>query len=104
MQDLISSYKKNLLLSILLTFFVLLFLYGIFATNNYFTWFNFKTIIRDAALYGIMAIGLTFVTLSGNFFYYLLKKQQQFVVCLLRWACQPVMELSPGLEVFQSHS
>jgi len=37
-------------------------------TPNYLSWFNIKTIVRDAALVGIMGIGLTFVTLSGNFF------------------------------------
>ena len=93
MQDLISSYKKNLLLSILLTFFVLLFLYGIFATNNYFTWFNFKTIIRDAALYGIMAIVLTFVTLSGNFF--LLSIKETAAICCVSFA----MGMSTGYGV-----
>jgi len=43
-------------------------LFGAVTADNFLTWFNFKTIIRDAALVGIMAIGLTFVTLSGNFF------------------------------------
>lgn len=41
---------------------------GAVVTDDFLTWFNVKTIIRDAALVGIMAIGLTFVTLSGNFF------------------------------------
>ena len=41
---------------------------------NFLTVFNLKTIVRDAALVGIMAIGLTFVTLSGNFFLLSLKE------------------------------
>lgn len=48
--------------------FVLVFIAGAVFTDDFLTWFNVKTIIRDAALVGIMAIGLTFVTLSGNFF------------------------------------
>ncbi len=48
--------------------FILVLLFGAVTADNFLTWFNFKTIIRDAALVGIMAIGLTFVTLSGNFF------------------------------------
>lgn len=48
--------------------FLLVFLTGAVITDDFLTWFNIKTIIRDAALVGIMAIGLTFVTLSGNFF------------------------------------
>ena len=67
-EKILSYYKERTLFSILLTIFIFLFLYGIFSTENYLTIFNFKTIIRDAELYGIMAIGLTFVTLSGNFF------------------------------------
>ena len=72
-QDSISSkffqfYKDRTLLAALLSLFAVMFVYGIFFTDNYLTLTNFKAIIRDAALYGIMAIGLTFVTLSGNFF------------------------------------
>ncbi len=48
--------------------FLVIFVAGAIFTDDFLTWFNVKTIIRDAALVGIMAIGLTFVTLSGNFF------------------------------------
>ena len=48
--------------------FLIVFVAGAVITDDFLTWFNVKTIIRDAALVGIMAIGLTFVTLSGNFF------------------------------------
>ena len=48
--------------------FLVVFVAGAVFTDDFLTWFNVKTIIRDAALVGIMAIGLTFVTLSGNFF------------------------------------
>ena len=48
--------------------FLIVFIAGALFTDDFLTWFNVKTIIRDAALVGIMAIGLTFVTLSGNFF------------------------------------
>ena len=67
-------YKDRTLLAILLSLFAVMFVYGIFFTDNYLTLTNFKAIIRDAALYGIMAIGLTFVTLSGNFFLLSLKE------------------------------
>lgn len=56
------------LVVVLVAVFLVVFIYGAVTANNFLTWFNFKTIIRDAALVGIMAIGLTFVTLSGNFF------------------------------------
>ena len=56
------------LVVILVAVFAVVFLFGAATAENFLTWFNFKTIIRDAALVGIMAIGLTFVTLSGNFF------------------------------------
>ena len=48
--------------------FLLVFVAGAIFTDDFLTWFNVKTIIRDAALVGIMAIGLTCVTLAGNFF------------------------------------
>lgn len=52
----------------IVTLFLCVFVLGAVITDDFLTWFNVKTIIRDAALVGIMAIGLTFVTLSGNFF------------------------------------
>ncbi len=52
----------------LIGLFLVVFIIGMTTAPNFLTLFNFKTIIRDAALVGIMAIGLTFVTLSGNFF------------------------------------
>ncbi|MCR9135932.1 MAG: ABC transporter permease [Alphaproteobacteria bacterium] len=56
------------LVVILVALFAVVFVYGMVTAPNFLTVFNFKTIIRDAALVGIMGIGLTFVTLSGNFF------------------------------------
>ena len=56
------------LVLILVALFALVFIYGMVTAPNFLTIFNIKTIIRDAALVGIMAVGLTFVTLSGNFF------------------------------------
>ena len=52
----------------LIAIFLVVFIAGMVTAPNFLTIFNFKTIIRDAALVGIMAVGLTFVTLSGNFF------------------------------------
>ena len=51
---------------------------------NFLTIFNLKTIVRDAALVGIMAIGLTFVTLSGNFF--LLSMKETAALCIIAFA------------------
>ena len=51
---------------------------------NFLTIFNIKTIIRDAALVGIMAVGLTFVTLSGNFF--LLSMKETAALCIIAFA------------------
>ena len=46
----------------------LLLIYGALTTENFLTVFNLKVILRAAAFVGIFAIGLTFVTISGNFF------------------------------------
>jgi ribose/xylose/arabinose/galactoside ABC-type transport system permease subunit len=95
----VNSYKERTLFSILLTIFLLLFLYGVFSTDNYLTIFNFKTIIRDAALYGIMAIGLTFVTLSGNFF--LLSIKETASICCVAFAVG--MSTGFGIEAFEGN-
>ena len=58
----------------LVVLFLVIFFVGMATAPNFLTVFNLKTIVRDAALVGIMAIGLTFVTLSGNFFLLSLKE------------------------------
>jgi ribose transport system permease protein len=45
-----------------------LLIFGALTTDNFLTIFNLKVILRSAAFVGIFAIGLTFVTISGNFF------------------------------------
>ena len=67
-------YKDRTLLAILHPLFAVMLVYGMYFTDNYLTITNFKSIIRDSTLYGIMAIGLTFVTLSCNFFLLSLKE------------------------------
>ena len=57
---------------------------GAATAPNFLTLFNFKTIIRDAAIVGIMAIGLTFVTLSGNFF--LLSMKETAALAIIAYA------------------
>lgn len=57
---------------------------GAATAPNFLTVFNFKTIIRDAAIVGIMAIGLTFVTLSGNFF--LLSMKETAALAIIAFA------------------
>ena len=49
-------------LNIFLAIIALVFIGFAITTHNYLTLFNIKTIVRDAALVGIMGIGLTFVT------------------------------------------
>ncbi len=46
----------------------ILLVYGALTTPNFLSVFNIKVILRLAAFVGIFAIGLTFVTISGNFF------------------------------------
>lgn len=68
----------------LVALFLVIFIFGAATADNFLTWFNFKTIIRDAALVGIMAIGLTFVTLSGNFF--LLSMKETAALAIIAFA------------------
>ncbi|QMU58084.1 MAG: hypothetical protein GKR98_07675 [Boseongicola sp.] len=64
--------------------FLAILIFGAITAPNFLTLFNFKTIIRDAALVGIMAIGLTFVTLSGNFF--LLSMKETAALAIIAFA------------------
>jgi len=45
-----------------------LFLVGWLTTPQFVQWPNLRNIIRSGAMIGMMALGITFVTLSGNFF------------------------------------
>lgn len=78
------GFAKKHGLTIFLAILAVIFVYYAVTTQNYLTWFNFKTIIRDAALVGIMAIGLTFVTISGNFF--LLSMKETAALCIIAFA------------------
>jgi ribose transport system permease protein len=71
-------------LKIFLAIVAVVFIAFAVTTHNYLTLFNIKTIIRDAALVGIMGIGLTFVTLSGNFF--LLSMKETAALCIITFA------------------
>src|SRR5210317_1731802 len=79
----------------LVVVFIIIFVYGMATAPNFLTIFNFKTIIRDAALVGIMAIGLTFVTLSGNFF--LLSMKETAALCIIAFATS--MSAGWGFEI-----
>jgi len=54
--------------AVLLIIPALILIYGALTTENFLTPINIKTILRSTAFVGIFAIGLTFVTISGNFF------------------------------------
>lgn len=64
--------------------FAVVFGYGALSTKDFLSVFNLKTVIRDAALYGIMGVGLTFVTISGNFF--LLSMKETAALCIIIFA------------------
>ena len=72
------------LVTVLVVMFLLVAVYGFFTTPNFLTPLNIRTIIRDAALVGIMGVGLTFVTLSGNFF--LLSMKETAALSLIAFA------------------
>jgi ribose transport system permease protein len=78
------SFLQKYGIALFLGILAIVFVYYAITTQNYLTWFNFKTIIRDAALVGIMAIGLTFVTISGNFF--LLSMKETAALCIIAFA------------------
>jgi ribose transport system permease protein len=77
---------------VLMALLLVALLSGALTTPNFLTLFNAKTIIRDAALVGIMGVGLTFVTLSGNFF--LLSMKEIAALCIITFA----MGMSHGYE------
>jgi ribose transport system permease protein len=77
---------------VLMALLLVVLLSGALTTPNFLTLFNAKTIIRDAALVGIMGVGLTFVTLSGNFF--LLSMKEIAALCIITFA----MGMSHGYE------
>ena len=83
-----------LVIGLVAVFFVTL-VVGAVTAPNFMTLFNFKTIIRDAALVGIMAIGLTFVTLSGNFF--LLSMKETAALAIIGFAT--CMSAGYGFEI-----
>jgi len=60
------------------------FVIGAATADNFLTWFNFKTIIRDAALVGIMDFTRGRTSVSGNFF--LLSMKEIAALCIIAFA------------------
>ena len=58
--------KLLLLQNIPLALFVLVFVVFGLATRNWFTWTNFSNILTQSSYIGILAIGITFVLLTGR--------------------------------------
>lgn len=84
LRRLVEPRRADMIVTMLLAAFVIALIYGALTTPNFLTPLNIKTIIRDAALVGIMAVGLTFVTLSGNFF--LLSMKETAALCIIAFA------------------
>jgi ribose transport system permease protein len=87
--------RHSPLVLMLITLFVGIFLFGMLTAPNFLTVLNIKTILRDAAIVGIMAIGLTFVTLSGNFF--LLSMKETAALSIIAFATS--MAAGYGFEI-----
>ncbi|MBM3695746.1 MAG: ABC transporter permease [Actinobacteria bacterium] len=47
---------------------VVLFVVGWLTTPQFLQWPNLRNVVRSAAMIGMIALGMTFITLSGNFF------------------------------------
>jgi len=85
----------SLLVLALVAVFIAVFIIGAATAPNFLTILNIKTILRDAAIVGIMAIGLTFVTLSGNFF--LLSMKETAALSIIAFATS--MSAGYGFEI-----
>jgi len=85
--------------AILLLIPALILLYGAVTTENFLTEQNIKTILRSTAFVGIFAIGLTFVTISGNFFLLSLEETAGLASLLFAFALSGGMDLVPALVV-----
>ncbi len=85
--------------ALLITIPALLLIYGAFTTENFLTEQNIKTILRSTAFVGIFAIGLTFVTISGNFFLLSLEETAGLASLLFAFSLSSGMGLIPALIV-----
>ncbi len=84
---------------ILITIPVLLLIYGALTTENFLTAQNIKTILRSTAFVGIFAIGLTFVTISGNFFLLSLEETAGLASLIFAFTLSSELGLLPALVI-----
>ncbi len=85
------------LIAILVAIPAILLIYGAFTTDNFLTTQNLKTILRATAFVGIFAIGLTFVTISGNFFLLSLEETAGLASLIFAFTLSSQMGLFPSL-------
>ncbi|MEO1441504.1 MAG: ABC transporter permease, partial [Chloroflexota bacterium] len=85
------------LIGVLIAIPAILLIYGAFTTDNFLTEETFKAILRSTAFVGIFAIGLTFVTISGNFFLLSLEEMAGLASLIFAFTLSREMGLIPAL-------
>jgi len=76
---------------------VIILIYLMLTTNNFLTVLNLKSILRSTAFVGIFAIGLTFVTISGNFFLLSMEEMAGLASIIFAFTLSSEMGLIPSL-------
>ncbi len=89
--------NNSLIIAILVAIPAVLLVYGTLTTENFLTAQNIKTILRSTAFVGIFAIGLTFVTISGNFFLLSLEETAGLASLLFAFTLASGLEEGTGL-------
>jgi ribose transport system permease protein len=87
----------SLLIVILIIVPAFILVYGALTTENFLTPLNIKAILRSTAFVGIFAIGLTFVTISGNFFLLSLEETAGLASLIFAYAFLNDFGLIPAL-------
>jgi len=91
--------STSIFVGILLLVPALILIYGAITTDNFLTALNFKTILRSTAFVGIFAIGLTFVTISGNFFLLSLEETAGLASLMFAFTLSSGIGLLPALGI-----
>lgn len=91
--------RNSILVGMLIAIPILILIYGALTTENFLTPLNFKTILRSTAFVGIFAIGLTFVTISGNFFLLSLEETAGLASLMFAFSLGSGLDLLPALGI-----
>ncbi len=89
--------RRRVTTSIVILVIIVLFVVGGVTTPTFLTFQNLLVVIRNASITGIVALGMSYVTISGNMFALSAEELSILSACIFGWLMRAKFGLAPSL-------